>query len=212
VMYPARMLQRLARQLPRRLASPIAIILCAVPCSAQIFTLGSAPTGISLAQHATDSAYDPVHDAYLVVGESQFSVQGVFVDALGRPFGPPFQVASRLVAFGPPSRPRVAYSADLDDGAGGHGGFVVVFTQYACTSVIFCVPTTETLRTQAVLYPGRTLVSATSVFSGFRGSAMPCPASHIPQRVTCFSCRPSAEASWRSLVFMRTVARVSPSN
>ena len=167
------MFQRIGRLLFLTVASSIAIVLSALPCSAQIFKFGGAPTGISLTQHATDSAYDPVHDAYLVVADTQFSVQGVFLDALGHPLGPPFQVANRFVAFGPPSRPHVAYSMDLDDGAGGHGGFVVVFTDYGCSNVEFCGVLVVTLRTQAVVYPGRTVGSAMSVFLTLGGGVMP---------------------------------------
>src|SRR5262245_59452638 len=126
---------------------------------------------MQLTQHPVDSAYDPVHDVYLVVGEDQSSAQGVFVDAVGHPLGAPFRLptsryfccislpptfAGFNYAGGGPFRPRVTYAADLNDGAGGQGAFLVLWTESSCDPARCSVPLYRVLGS-IVAYPERVI-------------------------------------------------------
>jgi hypothetical protein len=121
-----------------------ACLALSVPASAQLTLLASVPGG-----GGGDLGYDPVHDAYFHVYSGAIVLSapprtvfvpatvGVFVNSVGTPVAPSF-------AVGPPGNwVRTAYSPDVSDGAGGHGGFLVVES------------TGDRVSAQLIVYPGR---------------------------------------------------------
>jgi hypothetical protein len=130
-----------------------AVVVVIAPSSAfaQLFEIArGVPTAGRATVLAPDIAYDPVHDCYLVVSEQfdQFdrggSVVGHFTDRTGGVIAGPFDIAPHSWMH------RVAYSADVSDGIGGRGGFVVI---------------SGGLNAQIVSYPGRLVGSPTTIFS-----------------------------------------------
>ena len=73
----------------------------------------------------TDTAYDPVHDVYLLV-VAHGPVFGVFVNSAGVPVTAPFTIfdgsGDRFAHF-----PRAEYSPHVSNGVGGSGGFLVTW-------------------------------------------------------------------------------------
>ncbi len=96
--------------------------LTASSASAQLFEIarsGQSPVS-SMSSHA---AYDPVHDRYLVVTGFP-TVIGQFFDRFGNAAGSSFSldIGSALFVL------RVVYSPHVSNGAGGFGGFVVIWS------------------------------------------------------------------------------------
>ena len=111
----------------RWIASAALSLVVASPASAQISRvtpsagasnpLFQLPSGVV---RGTDTAYDPAHNIYLVVG-GQGAVQGMFVGANGASLGSAFTIATGA----PPSYfPRVKYSPEAN---AGNGGFLVTW-------------------------------------------------------------------------------------
>lgn len=110
------------------IAAVVLLLAVSVPAHAQLTPLGSTvPTmtvgGVGSLQE-TDVAYDPGHDAYLVVAAFG-SVYGVFVNAANTPVTPVFVIADGSLGFG--HRPIAIYSPDVSNGLGGMGGFLVTW-------------------------------------------------------------------------------------
>jgi hypothetical protein len=130
-------------------AAALVATLGAGPAAAQ---LNVSSTPISIAPSGpTDVAYDPVHDAYLYVGNispmsSPPATGGAFINAATRVASSPFLIhANANGALGI----SAVYSPDVSDGAGGFGGFVVMWFEQLVAG--FNGP----LQTQVVAYPGR---------------------------------------------------------
>src|SRR5262245_11422947 len=90
----------------------------AAPARAQL----SAPFP-SIAMSGADVAYDSSHDAYLVVGTGTHATQAIFVSAASHAPSAAFPI----LPTDPMGPIAAAYSADLSDGAGGLGAFLVLW-------------------------------------------------------------------------------------
>lgn len=106
----------------------------ASPAAGQLVTISSGTTGASTL--SGDVAYDPSHDVFLFVHpgtsvDAAFPappVTGRFVNGYGNTSWPLFTIGPG----GPIITPaRAIYSPDLDDGAGGAGAFLVVWSSQA---------------------------------------------------------------------------------
>ena len=114
----------------RPVVAVLALLLAvSVPAWAQLTPVGGTvptltPTGTVGSVQETDIAYDPAHDAYLVV--TAFGpVWGVFVNGNNTPVTPVFMITDGSLGFG--HRPIAVYSPDVSNGAGGTGGFLVTW-------------------------------------------------------------------------------------
>jgi len=74
----------------------------------------------------TDAGYDPNTGTYLVVGGFGV-IFGICTNGLGAPVSAPFIIANSAAYS---HYPRVQYSPDVPNGAGGAGGFLVSWHQY----------------------------------------------------------------------------------
>lgn len=110
-------------------STAVALLCLATPASAQLSRVGAVvrslePGGV---MRGTDTAYDPEHGVFLVV-VGNGPVYGVFVNSAGAaitaPFGIMINDGSNWSHF-----PRVEYSRDVPNGAGGVGGFLVTWNQ-----------------------------------------------------------------------------------
>jgi hypothetical protein len=141
--------------------SALALLLPAAPASAQLSRIGSSTIATfaasGLVVRGTDSAYDPVSQLYLIVSDlgGNAGIYGTFVNTSGAPATGTFTISDGSAGFG--SFPRVAYSPDVSNAAGGFGGFLVTWNQYNGHNDIFG-------RIVAVAAPGR-LVSGVQQFS-----------------------------------------------
>jgi len=123
---------------------PGRIIVAAVVCAALLAVVGRATVTAQLARVSaqtplvdgrtlpqgqvwgTDVAYDPGTGRYLVVGGFGV-IFGICTDAGGNPVSGPFIIANSAAYS---HYPRVQYSPDVSNGAGGAGGFLVSWHQY----------------------------------------------------------------------------------
>jgi hypothetical protein len=80
-----------------------------------------APGGI---MRGTDTAYDPAHDVFLLVGGNG-PIYGIFVNAAGQPVSTGFTIMDGSLGWG--HFPRAEYSPHVSNGAGGQGGFLVTW-------------------------------------------------------------------------------------
>ncbi len=105
-----------------------------VPASAQAVRIGSTisyyPGGTI---RGTDTGYDPKNDVYLLV-QGYGAVYGVFVDGSGRAVTSMFSIQDGSTGFG--QFPRAVYCPDLSNGAGGSGGFLVLWDHYTTANSI----------------------------------------------------------------------------
>jgi hypothetical protein len=126
--------------------------------SAQIFEI-SRSSEFVLESIFGDIAHDPVHDVYFVVSGVPVPTQrlidrvvvGRFIDRAGNALSAQIVLDSQhgfVVS-------QVAYSADVSDGAGGFGGFMVIWTNIASRSVV----------AQIVSYPGRLVGPKVPIFT-----------------------------------------------
>jgi hypothetical protein len=107
----------------------LALIIAPTPAAAQLAVIQSGTTGGTVPGAV---AYDPAHDAYLLVqstGSTSNGPIGLFVSGFGTPQlgASPFAIGA-----GPANLlgVSVAYSPDMSDGAGGTGAFLVVWSSY----------------------------------------------------------------------------------
>ena len=107
------------------------------------FRFGTSGTAMPAPLRGNDSAYDPVHDVFLVVG-TEGPVWGVFTNHNGLPVAAPFLI--RAASSPATQSPRVAFSPDITSPVGGFGGFVVTWQQAD-------TPASASVRTRAVAYP-----------------------------------------------------------
>lgn len=105
------------RCVPILLASALIALGTVTPASAQIFRSGST-TSHPGATRGNDTAYDPVHNVYLVVG-AQGLLRGVFTNEAGVPLTGQFAISNGVNYS---QYPRAIYSPDI-----GGGGFLVVW-------------------------------------------------------------------------------------
>jgi hypothetical protein len=95
-------------------------LVVARPASAQIFRTGGVNPLVGAGVRGTAIGHDPNHGYYLVVG-AHGTMNAVCMNASGQAVSAPFSVGSSLwEAF-----PRVQFSAQTPDGAGGAGAFLV---------------------------------------------------------------------------------------
>ena len=110
-----------------------------------------------------DAAYDPINNVYLVVMAEEDAarindrIAGRFIDRVGNPLGAEFTIAS---GFG--DLPRVVYGADVSNGAGGTGGFLVTWADYS----------TDRILARRVAYPGVLVGSVSTVGTGYGTSEL----------------------------------------
>jgi hypothetical protein len=164
-------------QLVRRTATTALICLLgsAPPALAQLSRVGTNPDLGAVPVRGTDTAYDPVNDIYLVVGSTAGNTMtplfGVFSNTAGDPIAAPFQVndGGLLAHF-----PRVIYSPDLSNGAGGFGAFLVTWH-----GGLF----TNSVHARVVAYPNRIVSADTTIPSQTFQEAGPSvaysPSSHV---------------------------------
>jgi hypothetical protein len=98
------------------------------PAAAQLAAVSANPLAIASYSKGTAAAWDPVNQVYLVVGGraagTPLPLYGVFVAANGSPVTAPFQINTPGLHA---DFPRVVYSPDVSNGAGGFGGFLVTW-------------------------------------------------------------------------------------
>jgi len=109
---------------------------------------------------ASDIAYDPQHDVYLVVAGYE-RLWGIFVDSLGNPVGPRFSIRPNDNAGHFAETPRISYSPDVADGA---GGFLVTWIHRETAA------SPRAVRARIVAYPDRLVGSEGVVWEGFTSS------------------------------------------
>ncbi len=135
----------------RRFVLAVLLVAIARPASAQLFEISSTHDSI-VTSFGASAAYDPVHDCYFVVATvvdsgSQHKLIGRFLNRSGAALGTvtmdTFPVGGAVSA--------VTYSPDISDGAGGFGGFVVVW------------PSGGSIAAQGVAFPGRLVGSKATV-------------------------------------------------
>ncbi|MEO7189839.1 MAG: hypothetical protein ABI051_02145 [Vicinamibacterales bacterium] len=116
------------------------VVILSTPgrASAQLSLPGPLITGLPAARIGHDIAYDPAQNILLAVGTSA-GIRGRFLDSGGGLVGAEFDIA----ASPPFPVARAVYSPDINDGAGGTGGFLVVWFS------VF----TKTIHAQVVAYP-----------------------------------------------------------
>jgi len=125
----------------------------ATPAAAQLNV--SSPISIRGSTGRQDIAYDPAHDAYLYVGDvgplSAAPVTGgMFIDAATRVTAAPLLLQTdgyQTLCI------RAVYSPDVSDGAGGFGGFVVMWFEQPAPPGIIGIG--GSMQVQIVAYPGR---------------------------------------------------------
>jgi hypothetical protein len=128
----------------------IACSLCASPAPLRAQVTVAGPTRqiighLGFLSATSDIAYDPHHDVYLVVAGVE-RLHGVFVDRFGTPLGGEFSIRPDDNAGHYAETPRVVYSADVNDGA---GGFLVTWIHREA------IASTRTIRARIVAYPNR---------------------------------------------------------
>jgi hypothetical protein len=130
------------------------ILVSAAPATAQISVTTGNPLLYSGWVQGSASAWDPVHNVYLVVGAPSNTAQplvGVFTDVAGDLVAGPFPI-NRGGVFS--QFPWVAYSPNLPNGAGGVGAFLVTWHENGV--MVNGVETPETInyvQTRTVSYP-----------------------------------------------------------
>lgn len=129
-------------------AGATALVLGALPdrAAAQLVSLGSGSTSTSTTAAAV--AYDPAHDAYLVARPGAGA--SAFADGDGNLDGPSFTVTASGASL------HAVYSADVSDGAGGTGGFLITWTDPG--------PFYFNVHAQIVAYPGRLVGPPVTVY------------------------------------------------
>jgi hypothetical protein len=109
------------------IVTSLAALLClAAPANAQIWRSGVSLSAFEpgLTMRGTDVAYDANSDVYLlVVGHGP--IFGVFVNGSGVPIAPGFTIMDGSLGWG--SFPRVEYGANVPNGVGGVGAFLVTW-------------------------------------------------------------------------------------
>jgi hypothetical protein len=105
------------------------------------------------------TAYDPAHDAFVVVEDfpinsTTFEVRASFIHGQPRSVDAPI-----TIAVAPTQAIRAIYSPDVSDGAGGLGGFLVAWFE----------PGPNVMRTQLVAYPGRLVGARQTIAGGVSG-------------------------------------------
>ncbi len=116
-----------------RFAAGAALILTVapMPASAQISRFGPTTPLISGGTlRGSSVAYDPAYQVYLVITDRAGSagVTGVFVNTSGQPVTSVFTIYDG--SLGTASFVNLIYSSDVNNGAGGSGGFLVAWNQY----------------------------------------------------------------------------------
>ena len=96
------------------------------PADAQIVRVGASNPLVGMTIRGNAAGYDPIHGAYLMVGGNSV-VQGVCVNASGMPVSGVITIMGNGGLFG--SFPRVKFSPNSPDGAGGAGAFLVSWVQ-----------------------------------------------------------------------------------
>jgi hypothetical protein len=125
--HPQRAARYAGRQVYRSAAAALLLLTCAAPAAADISRVGATtPLFVTSLLRGNDVAYDPANDVYLVVG-GYGPVYGYFVNAAGTPVGSLLTIKAGSAPFA--HYPRVEYSPDVSNGAGGQGGFLVSWHQ-----------------------------------------------------------------------------------
>ena len=132
------------------LALLAAFVAWVPPAAAQLSSIGVNPALIGFPVRGSDTAHDPIHNVYLVVG-AHGTVQGVFVNSAGSPVTAPFQISdgSSFAQF-----PRALYSPHINNGA---GGFLVTWHQGEGLNLV---------NTRIVAYPNQVLSQQWVIPSG----------------------------------------------
>ena len=94
---------------------------------------------------SADVAYDPQHGVYFAAADGTGHVWGSFFDPQGNAIGTAVQIDNNL-SPSQSHRAVVVYSPDLSNGAGGFGGFLVIWTQNFQQA--------PAIRSRVVAYPG----------------------------------------------------------
>jgi hypothetical protein len=143
------------------IAALCGIAAVVVPAFAQVSILSRTGPTIHTFQataggSSTDVAYDPQHGVYFAVADGTGHVWGSFLDPQGNVIGAAVQIDSNL-SPSQSHRVIVVYSPHVSDGAGGSGGFLVVWTQN--------FQQTPAIISRVVAYPG-TLVGPETPLPG----------------------------------------------
>jgi hypothetical protein len=101
-------------------------LLAPRPADAQIVRIGVSNPLVGMPIRGNATGYDPIHGTYLMVGGNPL-VQGVCVNASGMPVSGVISIMGNAGLFG--SFPKVKFSAQAPDGAGGAGSFLVTWVQ-----------------------------------------------------------------------------------
>jgi hypothetical protein len=128
-------------------------LVTASPASAQLFEIARTDQSV-VSTFGSDAAYDSVHDCYFVVSGFP-EVAGQFVDRAGRPLGPALTLDRSRAFYVSP----VVYSPDLSDGAGGRGGFMVIWSPESANNSLIA---------QVVSFPGRLVGTPRTIFAASR--------------------------------------------
>jgi hypothetical protein len=129
-------------------------LLLATPASAQLFEIASDSTPLADA-FQNDAAYDPIHDTYFIVAGAPATI-GQFFDRSARALGPALTLDPQVSTF----VASAAYSPDVSDGTGGHGGFLVIWSSRV-----------GELFAQIVSFPGRAIGLPQRIFVNPHGTS-----------------------------------------
>ena len=136
----------LVRRLSAAAAGVALLLTLSTPAAAQVSAAGGITQLLASTTRGVDAAYDPVNNVYLVIG-AYGPVTGVFVGLDGQAVGAPFAISG---GAGHSNFARARYSPQL-------GGFMVTWSSEDS-------PTSLTVRTRGVTYPGA-LVGSENVVS-----------------------------------------------
>ncbi len=174
------------------IATLVAILMWAPPASAQLSRVGDNPNLGASPVRGTDTAFDPVNHVYLVVGSTAGNtitpLFGVFTTASGAALTPPFQINNpgQHAHF-----PRVVYSPDVSNGAGGFGGFLVTWH-----GGLF----TNSVRARVVAYPNRLVSGEAEIPSSTFQEAGPSAAYSPVGQVFLVAWQASDFTVWAALI------------
>src|SRR5215831_12110018 len=101
-------------------------LLAPQPAGAQIVRIGVTNPLVSMGLRGNAAGYDPIHGTYLMVG-GYGVVQGVCLNASGVPISGVISLMGNAGLFG--TFPRLKFSAQSPDGAGGAGAFLVSWVE-----------------------------------------------------------------------------------
>lgn len=141
----------------------LAVIWAPTPASAQLSRIGASVPTLQLGGtwRGVDTAYDPGRDVYLVV-TAYGPVYGVFVNSSNERVSEVFAIDDGNTGFG--HQPVAKYSPDVSNGAGGFGGFIVVWLNGA-------VGNSVRGRIVSLPAPGRVVTSIQTISDSSQGSA-----------------------------------------